>query len=75
MTKDGFTRSENFLEDIGIDYKGLSEEERAMKKLLLEEYKKKGKGLLIEVRKLRDENPIVTLGEAIRALYKIEEES
>ena len=47
----------------------LDEEERAMKEILIEEYKKQGKGLLIEVRKIREAAPEKSLGDAIRILY------
>lgn len=70
-----YTRPENLLEALGIDFKGLSEEERAMKTLLIEEYKKRGKSLGVEVKRQRENHPETTLGDAIRVLYKkLEEE-
>ena len=63
-------RPDNLLEAIGIDFKGLSDEERTMKTLLAEEYKKHQKNLLTEVKKWREEHPEATLGDSIRALYK-----
>lgn len=70
-----YTRPHNLLEAVGIDFKSLSEEERAMKKLLIEEYKKCGKSLLIEAKRWRENHPETTLGDAIRVLYKeLEEE-
>lgn len=68
-----YMRPENLLEAVGVDFKGLSEEEREMKTLLLEEYKKRGKNLIEEIKKWRGDNPKATLNEAIRALYKKEE--
>ena len=65
-------RPENLLEAIGINFKGLDDDERAMQKLLLEEYKKKGKFLVDEIRRWRELNPKATLGEAIRALFEEE---
>jgi len=70
-----YTRPDNLLEAIGINFKGLSEEERAMKTLLLEEYKKRKKYLGPEVKKWLENHPDATLGDAIRALYQeLEEE-
>lgn len=63
-------RPDNLLEAMGIDFKGLSEEERTMKTLLVEEYKKRQKGFLIEMKKWREEHPDATLGDSIRALYE-----
>lgn len=60
------------MKTIGIDYKGLNEEERTMQKLFIEEYRKKKKSLLDEVRKWREKHPESTLGEAIRALFELE---
>ena len=68
--KPQYTRPENLLESLDIDYRGLSEEERAMKGLLIEEYKKRKKGLLVEVRKWRENHPEETLSDSIRALYQ-----
>ena len=68
--KPQYTRPENLLESLDIDYRGLSEEERAMKGLLIEEYKKRKKGLLVEVRKWRENHPEATLSDSIRALYQ-----
>jgi hypothetical protein len=62
-------RPENLLESLGIDFKGLNEEERTMQKLLVEEYKKSHKNLLDEVQKWREDHPKATLGDSIRALY------
>lgn len=68
-------RPDNLLEAIGIDFKGLSEEAREMKKLLVDAYKKHQKSLLIEVRKWREDHPEATLEDSIRALYQeLEEE-
>ncbi len=65
-----YTRPENLLESMGINFKGLDEEEREMKKLLMEEYKKSGKNLLAEMKKWRDSHPEATLGDSIRVLYE-----
>ena len=71
-----YTRPENLLESLGVDFKGLNEEERTMQKLLVEKYKKSHKNLLIEVQKWREDHPEATLGDSIRALYtEIEEEA
>ena len=76
MTENGFTSPEKPLEAIGINYAGLSEEERAMKNLLSEELKKREESFITEVKKWRADNPTSTLGDAIRALYyEIEEKS
>jgi len=71
-----YTRPKDLVKTLfGVDYKGLSEEERAMQKLLVEEYKKHQKNLLDEVRRWRDGHPEATLNDSIRALYKeLEEE-
>ncbi|OGZ42255.1 MAG: hypothetical protein A2W41_00925 [Candidatus Ryanbacteria bacterium RIFCSPHIGHO2_01_45_13] len=63
-------RPDSLLEAMGIDFKGLSEEERAMKTLLVEEYKKRQKSLMTEVKKWREEHPEATLGDSIHALYE-----
>lgn len=69
-------RPDNLLEAIGIDFKGLSEDERAMQKLLVEEYKKQKKSLMDEVKKWREIHPEATLSDSIRALYEeLEKES
>jgi hypothetical protein len=65
-------RPENLLEAIGIDFRGLNDEERAMQGLLVEEYKKKGRNLIREIKEWREKNPQATLGEAIRALFEQE---
>ena len=70
-----YTRPENLLESLGINFKGLSEDERAMQKLLIEEYKKHQKSLLNEVKRWREDHPEATLGDSIRALYKELEEA
>ena len=68
-------RPDNLLEAMGIDFKGLSEEERRMKELLAEEYKKRQESLLEKIRRWREGHPKATLGDSIRALYQeIEEE-
>ena len=67
-------RPDNLLEAIGIDFKGLSDEERAMKTLLIEEYKKQQRSLLTEVKRWREEHPEATLGDSICGLYKELEE-
>jgi len=70
-----YIRPENLLEALGLDVKSLSEEEREMKKLLVEAYKKRQKNVLTEVRRWRENHPEATLGDSIRALYKeLEEE-
>ena len=76
MEKDPkYTQPENLLDAMGIDFKGLSEEEREMKKLLVEEYKKRQKNLLNEVKRWRESHSEATLGDSIRALcQEIEEE-
>ena len=56
-------------------YKELSEDERAMQKLILESYQKEGKVYMKEVQRVRETNPKMSLGEAVRKLYEeIEEE-
>jgi hypothetical protein len=75
MEKKSYTRPDNLLEVIGINFKGLSEEERVMETLLAEEYKKHKKSLISELKKWRTNHPDATLGDAIRALYQeLEEE-
>lgn len=66
-------RPDNLLKAAGIDFEGLNEEEREMQKLLAESYRGKGKNFLEEVKKWREVNSAATYGEAIRALYNIEE--
>lgn len=65
-----YTRPENLLESLGINFKGLNEEERVMQKLLVEEYKKQQKSLLEEVRRWRNSHPEATLNDSIHALYQ-----
>ncbi len=65
-----YIRPENLLESFGIDFKGLNEEERVMKKLLIEEYKKRQKNLLIEIKRWQEEHPKATLNDSIYSLYK-----
>lgn len=70
-----YKRPENLLKALGIPHESPGPEEREMQKLLLEEYKKKGKKLVEELKRWREDNPKASLGEAIRSLYKeIEEE-
>jgi hypothetical protein len=64
-----YTRPENLLKAFGIDFKGLTEEERAMKSLLIEQFRKSQKSLGVEVKKWREAHPEATLGDSIRALY------
>lgn len=47
-----------------------NEDERLMQDLLRQEYKKRNKFLLDEVRKWRERNPDASYGDAIRALYE-----
>ncbi len=70
-----YTRPDNLLEAFGINFKGLSEEEREMKKLLVEEYKKHQKNLLTEVKRWREDHREATLGDSIRALFEELEEA
>lgn len=63
-------RPDNLLEAMGVDFKGLSDEERAMQTLLSEEYKKQQRNLLTELKKWREKHPEATLGDSIRALYE-----
>lgn len=65
-----YTRPANVLESLGVDVKGLSEEEREMQTLLVEEYKKTQKNLLTSVKKWREAHLKATFGDAIRALFK-----
>ena len=67
---DNFTRPENLLEALGINFKKLTEEERTMQTLLLEAYKKNGKILFTEVKNWRENNPNSSLSNAIRSLYQ-----
>jgi hypothetical protein len=70
-----YTRPENLLKALGIDFKGPNEEEQIMKKLLAEEYKKRKRSLIDAIRQWRESHPEATLGDAIRSLYKeIEDE-
>lgn len=63
-------RPENFLGAIGIDFRDLDDEERAMKGLLIEQYTKEARSLVREIKEWREKNPKATLGEAIRALFE-----
>lgn len=65
-----FTRPEKLLESSGKYFKGLSDEEREMQKLLVEEYKKRQMNFLDEVRRWRKDHSEATLGDAIRGLYE-----
>lgn len=65
-------RPENFLGAIGIDFRGLDDEERAMKGLLVEQYAKEGRNLVGEIKEWREKNPTATLGEAVRALFNLD---
>ena len=68
-------RHDDFLESfLGEKVKVLAEEEQEMKSLLAEMYKKRGKALYDAIKKYREENEAATLGDAIRALYRKEEE-
>ena len=71
--KEGNIRPDNLLKAMGIDFKGLDEEEREMQKLLVESYREKGKSFFEEIKKWREANAEATLGQAIRALYNNEE--
>ena len=68
--KEQYTRPENLLEALGIDYKALTEDERTMQKLLVERYKEEGKSFIDEIKKWRESNPDSSFGDAIQALYK-----
>lgn len=59
----------------GGETNGLSEDERAMQRLLVEEYRKQGKVYLDEIRAWREKNPKATMNEAIRALFDKEQQS
>ena len=65
-----YTRPENLLQSLGIDFRGLTEEEREMKKLLVEKYKKHQKNLINEIKKWREAHLEATLGDSIQALYQ-----
>ena len=67
--KEGYGRPADLLKSVGIDYKGLSEEERAMQKLLLEDYKRRGIVFVDEVKKWREANPQSSFNDAVKALY------
>lgn len=64
------TRPNDLLEALGIDYKGLNEDGRAMRTLLAEEYKRHQKNPGVEIKKWRENHPSATFGDAIRALYE-----
>lgn len=72
MSEEGpqYTRPENLLGALGIEFKGLSDEERTMQQLLREEYKKRQLNMLTEVQKWRADHPDATFGESVRALYE-----
>lgn len=54
----------------GENYKGLTEDERAMQRLVLEEYKKDGRVYIKEVRRAREADPKMPLGEVIKNFTK-----
>ncbi len=59
----------------GEGHKGLSEDERAMQRLILDEYKKDGRVYLKEVQRIRESDSKMPLGEVVKKLYEeIEEE-
>ena len=70
MQEKNYTRPDNLLEALGINFQPLSEDERAMKSLLLEEYRKSDKNVLEEVRRWRDQHPGASLADSIRGLYQ-----
>ena len=51
-------------------HKGLSEDERAMQRLILEVYQKEGKVYMKEVQRVREADPKMPLGEAVRKFYE-----
>jgi len=69
-------RAEDLTEAItGEKHRVLNDEQRKMMHLLSEEYSRKGRTLIVEIKKWREENPSATFADAIIALYKkIEEE-
>lgn len=71
---EGNIRPDNLLKAMGIDFKGLDDEEREMQKLLVESYREKGKSFLEEIKRWRVSHPTATLGDSVRALYKEAEE-
>lgn len=59
----------------GEGYKDLTEDERAMQRLILDEYKKERRVYMKEVQRVREADPKMSLGEAVKKLYEeIEEE-
>lgn len=63
-------RPDNLLDALGLKgYEGLSDEERAMKDMLVGHFKERGKTWLGEVKRWRQEHPAATYNDAIRALY------
>ncbi len=71
MGKEFYIRPDNLMDAIfGEEVPQLSEEEHAMKSLLLEEYRKDQKNLLETLRHWRSDHPGASLGEALRALYQ-----
>ena len=67
-----YTRPDNLVEALfGGNYKGLTDDERLMRMYLEEEYKKRGMGVIEEVKKWREEHPDADLGGAIRALFEV----
>ena len=51
-------------------HKGLTEDERAIQRLILEVYQKEGKVYMKEVQRVRETNPKMSLGEAVKKLYE-----
>ncbi len=66
-----YLRPDNLLEAIGLKgIKGLTEDERAMQRLILEVYLKEGKVYLKEVQRVRATEPKMPLGEVVKKLYE-----
>lgn len=51
-------------------YKGLTEDERAMQRLIIEKYKKSGRVYMEEAQRVREADPKMPLGEVVKKLYE-----
>jgi len=65
-----FIRPDKLWEAFGLGGgESLDDDTRAMQRLLVEEYKKRGIALLDEIKKHREANPDTSLADAIKFLF------
>jgi hypothetical protein len=70
------SRPDNLVKALfGIDYKGLTEDERTMQKLLIERFKKSGRSVGREIMNWRKAHSDGSYGDAVRAIFEAEEKA